>query len=148
MVNAYANMSVPPRSHEVRRIAPPPGGLLAFNLVAALPAHVPPEAALAWFRRFAAEHAAEIAAAPTPHCFIVPQIVPASPAQTPWHEGHRPEVPLPFVTGTATCADPVLVAAVLGRVAGNLYIPGRPVRLGKELLGRWYLFPKSEFPKP
>ena len=141
MVNAYANMSVPPRSHEVRRIAPPPGGLLAFHLVAALPAHVPtnspPEAALAWFRRFVAEHAFEIAAAPVPCRFLVVQVL----------DGLEP---LRRLSGSdlPVCADPTLTAAVLGRVAGNLYIPGRPVRLGKELLGRCYLFPKSEFPKP
>lgn len=136
MVNAYANMSVPPTSRVVRRIEPPRGPQLAFRLAAAAPADAGGDrrdkAALAWFRQFVREHADEIAAAAPPRRFAIARVVPD----------------LAQAGGATVCTDPALAASVVGRIAGTLYVPGRPVRLGPEHAGRWFVLPRSDFPAP
>ena len=47
---------------------------------------------------------------------------------------------------TVCCEDPDLVMAVVGRIAGQLYVPLRPVRVRPEALDLWYLFDRADFP--
>ena len=138
MLNAYANMSVPPTSRVVRRIEPPPRGRFVVGYGAVLPPgfakrrHTP---AVRWlenrFRVF--RDAIEGAAVPRKYA-VVPSL----------RGEERPR----FSDGLPTvfCEDPDLVMAVVGRIAGQLYVPLRPVRVRPEALDLWYLFDRADFP--
>ena len=47
------------------------------------------------------------------------------------------------------CKDPILSISVLGRIAGNIYIPHRQIVLGAWFdNGEYYIFPAQYFTQP
>ncbi len=129
MLDAYHNMSVPPRSTIRWDIRLPDAEHLAFSLSApGLPWSSTDDA-----RAWADAHADDVAAAGrlAPRGFFAVPILPN-------------DTPLP--AGCGLCHDPALAVAVLGRISGGLYIPLRPPRLLVEHYAPRFLFPCSAFP--
>ena len=132
MTDAYHNMSVPPRTR-VQRTVKTVGWHIVFDLalVAGLPEKREGEILTAWFDDFCRDNAAALEAAPRPVGYSMATPLPR-------------DKPLP--DGFRLCVDPVLTVAVLGRVAGGLYIPRRELRLNPDLADRLYAFPARDFP--
>lgn len=129
MLDAYHNMSVPPQSKIRWDIRLPDVEHLAFSLsTPGLPWSSTDDA-----RFWADAHADDIAAAGR----LAPRGFFAVPTLSN-------DAPLP--SGCRLCHDPALVAAVLGRIAGGLYIPLRQPRLLVEHYASFFLFPCSAFP--
>ena len=139
MLNAYANMSVPPTSRVVRRIEPPPRGRFVVGYGAVLPPgfagrrHAP---AVKWLENRLRTFRDAIDGAAVPLKYTVVAALRGE---------ERPRFPddLP----TVFCEDPDLVMALVGRISGTLYVPLRPVRVRPEALDRWYLFDRADFPR-
>ena len=132
MTDAYHNMSVPPRTR-VQRTVTAVGIHIVFDLalVPGLPEKQGGETLAAWFENFCRDNAAALEAAPRP-------------------VGYSMATPLPrdksIPEGFRLCLDHILTVAVLGRVAGGLYIPRRELRLNPNLADRLYAFPARDFP--
>lgn len=132
MTDAYHNMSVPPRSR-VKRTVETVGGRIVFDWTVAFPglATARGDANPGWFGAFRRDNAAALEAAPRPAGYSMATPL---PRDRPLPEGFR------------LCTDPVLTVAVLGRVAGGLYIPRRELRHDPDLADGLYAFPARDFP--
>ena len=136
MRSAYHTLMRPP-SYTLRQVIRPVGPqvLLALEAVAWAPPFQPPSAfptPEAWLADFLRTHAAALEALPRPSGFLI-----ATPA---------PAAELP--EGCRLCTEPLLTVAVLGRVAGNLYIPRRAIALGAWCTaGTRVCFPAEHFPQ-
>ena len=132
MTEAYHNMSVPPRAR-VERTVKTVGWHIVFDLagVAGMPEKNRGETLSAWFDDFCRDNAAALEAAPRPSGYSMATPLPR-------------DKPIP--DGFRLCADPILTVAVMGRVAGGLYIPRRGLHLNLDLTDRLYAFPARDFP--
>ena len=129
MTDAYHNMSVPPRTR-VERSVKTVGWHVVFDL-ASFPKQNGVETLAAWFDAFCRDNAAALEAAPRPVGYSMATTLPRDKS---------------IPDGFRLCVDPVLTVAVLGRVAGGLYIPRRELRLNPDLADRLYAFPARDFP--
>ena len=131
MTNAYCNMSAPPKSRvhkEVRTI----GSHIVFDL-----------AILSWLnlrpddrelgdslQKFEIRNRDALAAVARPTSYMIAVPLP-------------PHGPLP--DGFALCKDQILTVAVLGRLAGGIYIPNRQLSFTQATTQNRFAFPESAF---
>lgn len=132
MTGAYCNMSAPPRSR-VHREVRPLGPHLVFDLalLPGLDASTGDDERACWLRAFEASHADALAAAARPTGYMIAVPLPK--------HGSLPD-------GFALCEDPVLTVAVLGRLAGGIYIPHRKLGFAQATAQARFAFPESAFP--
>ena len=131
MTNAYCNMSAPPRSRvhkEVRTI----GSHVVFDLavLSSLSERPCDNELTCWLRKFESRNRDALAAVarPTGYMIAVP---------LPKHG--------PFPDGFALCKDQILTVAVLGRLAGGIYIPHRKLGFAQAATPSRFAFPESAF---
>ena len=136
MMNAYANMSAPPRSN-VHVATHPVGKQIVFNMQYAgldprLEEHqtMQEKAVLAqeWIADFARKHKAELDAVSRPMGFMIGRSHVSS-------------------DDAIVCEDPILTVAILGRVSRLLYIPRRELGWHACLVGASICFPAKYFPQ-
>ena len=141
-MNAYANMSAPPRSN-VHVATHPVGKQIVFNMQYAgldprLEEHqtMQEKAVLAqeWIADFARKHKAELDAVSRPMGYMV---------GISYSEGDDAVV----CDDAIVCEDPILTVAVLGRVSRLLYIPRRELGWHACLVGASICFPAKYFPQ-
>ena len=121
-MNAYFNMSVPPRSTIAWNIKAA-GERLVFDL-AVLPDGETPEA-------FIRRHAAELDAVKRPRLYMV--------AEPFGRDAALPE-------GYRLCTDPLLAVAVICRTVNGLYVPNRAILPHPAHLAKRFAFPLKDFP--
>ncbi len=136
MINAYCNMSAPPRS-QVQKVVRPVGKLLVFGFscaglqvpgdVPGLPDTVRDARIQDWLADFVRRHAAALDAAARPAGFMIGTAF-ADPGE-PLKDGMTASDVAGF------CRDPVLTVAVLGRMSGRIYIPRRELDLTCHSIG-------------
>ena len=149
MTDAYSNMSVPPHS-KIQKVVRPVGKQVAFNFEKAGLKEPGPELSLTfderealfndWLSDYASKHKAELEAVPRPTGFMVGSIceeILGPPKDTMKRYPDRYHV----------CTDPILTVAILGRMAGLLYVPRRELRLTEEAFSRTIAFPEKFFPQ-
>ena len=134
-MNAYHNMSCPPKSN-IRKVIRPIGR----HIVLCLPSlQTPPledvKACDEWLEKFMLEHKEELEKMPRPTGYVIPE--------------HLKNIVLDddIYPGYGRVNDPVLTVAVLGRMSGGIYIPHREIRLCEALKGYMYAFPARYFPQ-
>ncbi len=136
MMNAYSNMSAPPRS-EVPVVTHIVGKQIVFNIQHAgldprLEANqtMQEKAVLAqeWINDFERKHKAELDAVSRPMGYM---------AGIPYSRGDDAIV----------CEDPILTVAILGRMSHGLYIPRRELGWCACLIAGSYCFPIKYFPQ-
>ena len=131
MTNAYCNMSAPPRSRihkEVRTI----GSHIVFDLalLSGLSERPCDNELTCWLRKFESRHGDALAAVARPTGYMIAVPLP-------------PHGPLP--DGFTLCKDQVLTVAVLGRLAGGIYIPNRQLCFTQATAKFRFAFPESVF---
>ena len=131
MSDVYCNMSVPPRTR-IHKEVRPVGRHLVFDLprLAGIPADADESQLAAWLDGYLGFHAADVEAAPRPDGYMI-----AIPL--------RRAAPLP--DGFSLCQDLGLTVAVLGRLAGGIYIPVRRPRLLPASVNTPRAFPEKFF---
>ena len=140
-MNAYQNMSAPPRS-TIRVTVKPVGE----HILVKLPCHCnslygkltsmkSDSDRSAWLQGFVNEHRPELEAVVRPMGFIVPIIVPIKARVS----DSSPFRSLPVVD------DSFLSLSLLGRMSGGIYIPRREISYSDSLFG-CYAFPARFFP--
>ena len=140
MMNAYHNMSVPPRT-TVNQTVKSVGEHLAFKMseIDFSPPFRPPgdfPTPQAWLDDFLATHQDALESVLRPTGFMV-ALVHEDSRRCQWRNRFWP-----------FCQDPVLAVSVLGRIAGNIYIPLRKITLGPWFdNGKCYIFPRKYFPR-
>ncbi len=147
MRDAYANMSAPPRSR-VQVVVRPVGKQVVFDLRRlglgpALDPEMPPHARAAavqeWTKDFVSQHQAELDDVPRPTGFMAGSVCKTDGAAGDAVKRH-PEA-------YEVCTDPVLAVAILGRVAGTVYVPRRELRLTESSFAAALAFPAKHFPQ-
>ena len=149
MTNAYSNMSVPPHS-KIEKVVCPVGKQIAFNFEKAGLQEPGPELLLTlderealfndWLADFAARHKAELEAVPRPNGFMVGSV--CEEILGPPKDTMKSYPDLYHI-----CTDPLLTVAILGRMAGLLYVPRRELRLNEDSFSRTIAFPAKFFPQ-
>ena len=134
-MNAYHNMSCPPKSN-IRKVIRPIGR----HIVLCLPSlQTPPledvKACDEWLEKFMLEHKEQLEKTPQPTGYVIP----VRPNGVILDEDIYP--------GYRWVHDIVLTVAVLGRMSGGIYIPHREIRLCQALKGEMYAFPAKYFPQ-
>lgn len=146
MMDAYSNMSAPPRSM-VRRVVRPIGRYVKFDIygVDFTPPFKSPQdfpSPQDWLDDFLAQHGEALDAVPRPSGYMI------------GYCNHK-EIS-GYGDDCRICRDPVLTVAILGRVSGTMYIPQRRILFGSWLkkvhakrfmLSRKYVFPERYFPQ-
>lgn len=146
-MDAYSNMSAPPRS-KVKTVVKPIGRYVEFNIYGAdfRPPFRPPQdfpSPQDWLDDFLARHREALDAVPRPSGYMIGD---SSYKGSPYGYGDDRRI----------CRDPVLTVAILGRVSGTMYIPHRRILFGSWLekvhekcfiLARKYVFPERYFPQ-
>ena len=131
MTGAYCNMSAPPRSRvkkEVRTV----GSHIVFDLavLSGLSARPSDDELACWLGKFESRHGDALAAAARPAGYMI-------------------AVPLPrgasLPDGFSLCTDQVLTVAVLGRLAGGIYIPHRKPGFAQATTQSRFAFPENAF---
>ena len=141
-MNAYQNMSAPPRS-TIRVTVKPVGE----HVLVKLPSHCDSirrklwsmnsdSDRASWLQSFVNEHRPELEAVVRPMGFIVPIIIPIKARVS----DSSPFRSLPVVD------DSFLSLSLLGRMSGGIYIPRRKITYSSSLFG-WYAFPVRHFPQ-
>ncbi len=131
MTGAYCNMSAPPRSRvkkEVRTV----GSHIVFDLalLSGLSEHPCDNELVCWLRKFESRHGDALAAAARPAGYMIAVPLPRG-------------TPLP--EGFSLCKDQVLTVAVLGRLAGGIYIPHRKLGFAQATTQSRFAFPENAF---
>ena len=131
MTNAYCNMSAPPRSRvhkEVRTI----GSHIVFDLavLSGLSERPCDNELTCWLRKFESRHGDALVAVTRPTGYMIAVPLP-------------PHGPLP--DGFTLCKDQILTVAVLGRLAGGIYIPNRQLCFTQATAKFRFAFPESAF---
>ena len=149
MTNAYRNMSVPPHS-KIQKVVRPVGRQIAFNMEkigledpgARLTMAYDKHEALIndWLADFVCRHKTELEAVPRPAGFMIGSIceVFSGPQKTCMKE---------YPDAYVFCTDPILTVAVIGRMAGLVYVPRRELRLAEKSFYDTYAFPAKYFPQ-
>ena len=131
MTNAYCNMSAPPRSRvhkEVRTI----GSHIVFDLavLSGLSERPCDNELTCWLRKFEGRNRDALAAVARPTGYMI-------------------AVPLPkqglLPAGFTFCTDQMLTVAILGRLAGGIYIPNRQLCFTQATAKFRFAFPESAF---
>ena len=131
MTNAYCNMSAPPRSRvhkEVRTI----GSHIVFDLavLSGLSERPCDNELTCWLRKFESRHGDALVAVTRPTGYMI-------------------AVPLPkqglLPAGFSFCTDQMLTVAILGRIAGGIYIPNRQLYFTQATAKFRFAFPESAF---
>ncbi len=131
MTNAYCNMSAPPRSRvhkEVRTI----GSHIVFDLdvLSGLSERPCDNELTCWLRKFEIRNRDALAAVSRPTGYMI-------------------AVPLPkqglLPAGFSFCTDQMLTVAILGRIAGGIYIPNRQLCFTQATAKFRFAFPESAF---
>ena len=137
-MNAYHNMSGPPRS-KIQMTVYPVGPQFSIRLADFLPEEYPDEDGtwvINWVERFIRDHRSELDSVPRPSGYMIASYSKKFPSGKEF-----PDV---------RCKDPVLAVAVLGRLVGDLYIPRREISFSNSYYG-WecgaYQFPAKYFPQ-
>ena len=147
MRDAYANMSAPPRT-EVKVVVRPVGKQVVFDLSRlglgpAFDAAMSPQerdaAVQEWVRCFVRRHQSEFDAAARPTGFMAGTVFKAGVEADGVLKRHP--------DAYQVCADPVLAVAILGRVAGTVYVPRRALRLTERSFATALAFPAKHFPQ-
>lgn len=81
---------------------------------------------LAWLNAYIAEHAQELSDTPIPQRFTIPQ-----------QSDH-------CFDKEVLCSDLNLTIAIVGRIAGHIYIPNRPIQITQEHLCNYYTLLKKD----
>ena len=148
MMDAYCNMSAPPRT-TVKRVVRPIGKQIVFGLGCTgvgvayngKKTDQQREADIRnWFEDFVRRHQAELDAVPRPTGFMVGSLCEDLYAPLDDLLRHYPGV-------YQICTDPILTVAVLGRVSGLIYIPRRELRLTRDTVFGTIGFPAKYFPQ-
>ncbi len=131
MSDVYCNMSVPPRTR-IHKEVRPVGRHLVFDLarVTGISADADESQLSDWLDDYLRAHAADVDAARRPNGYMI-----AIPL--------RRTAPLP--DGFSLCQDQALTVAVLGRLAGGIYIPARRPRLLPAAVNAPQAFPEKLF---
>ncbi len=146
MMDAYSNMSAPPRS-KVRQVVRPIGRYVKFDIygVDFTPPFKSPQdfpSPQDWLDDFLAQYGEALDAVPRPSGYMIGYCD---------HKGIYG-----YGDDCRICRDPVLTVAILGRMSGTLYIPHRRILFGSWLekvhekclmLSRQYVFPERYFPQ-
>ena len=149
MTNAYCNMSVPPRS-KIQKVVRPVGKQIAFNFEKSGIQEPGPDILLTfderealfndWLADFASRHKAELEAVPRPTGFMVGSICEKNLGPPKDTMKRYPDL-------YHVCEDPILTVAILGRMAGLVYVPRRELRLTEDSFSRTIAFPARFFPQ-
>lgn len=144
-MNAYCNMGVPPRT-AVKQIVRPIGRYVEFNIYDAdfsPPFKSPKDFCVPqdWLGDFLSHHGDALDAIQRPSGYMI------------GYCGHK-DISY-YGDDCRICRDPILTVAILGRVAGTLYIPHRRIQFGRwlerdfdsSILECKYLFPERYFPQ-
>ena len=149
MTNAYCNMSAPPRS-KIQKVVRPVGKQVAFNMDKIgledpsgwlTLTYADREALINdWLTDFVCRHKAELDAVARPTGFMVGSVCEAfsGPQKT-----CMKEYPSTYIF----CTDPILTVAVIGRMAGLVYVPRRELRLTENSFYDTFAFPAKYFPQ-
>jgi hypothetical protein len=142
-------MSAPPRS-KIQKVVRPVGKQVAFNFEKAGIQEPGPDLLLTiderealfndWLSDYVSQHKAELEDVPRPTGFMVGSIceeILGPPKNT---MKRYPDL-------YHVCTDPILTVAILGRMAGLLYVPRRELRLTEEAFSRTIAFPEKFFPQ-
>lgn len=136
MKDAYSNVAGPPRTR-VRRDVRPVGKQIVF---AVQNCDIGLLYSLDYVKEFARQHKTELDAVPRPTGFMV---------ATRWNKNNCKTME-DFVQAHPdfyqVCTDPILTLAILGRVAGSIYVPHRELQLTKDSLFPMS-FPAKYFPQ-
>ena len=131
-------MSGPPRS-KIQMTVYPVGPQFSICLADFLPEEYPDEDGtwvINWLERFIRDHRSELNSVPRPSGYMIAK----------WSKAFPSGKEIPDVR----CKDPVLAVAVLGRLAGDIYIPRREISFSNSYYG-WeksaYQFPAKYFPQ-
>ena len=148
MMDAYSNMSAPPRS-KVKMVVRPIGRQIVFDLRRVglgpsynlkQPQYERSAIIQAWVKDFVSKHKVELDAVPRPTGFMVGSICEDINAPLDdlmrWHPGVY-----------QVCTDPILTVAILGRVSGLIYVPRRELRLTEDSFDDTICFPAKYFPQ-
>ncbi len=131
MTNAYCNMSAPPRSRVHKEVRPfGPHIVFDLSILSGLSECPCDNELVCWLRKFESRHGDALAAAARPAGYMI-----AVPLQK---QGQLPD-------GFTLCKDQVLTVAVLGRLAGGIYIPNRQLCFTRATAKSRFAFPESAF---
>ena len=146
-MDAYSNMSCPPRT-KIQKVVRPVGKQIAFDLEKAGLEEPGPDLLLTldereamfndWLSDFVSQHRAELEAVPRPTGFMVGSVceeILGPPKDTMKRYSDLYHV----------CTDPILTVAILGRMAGLVYVPRRELRLTEDSFSRTIAFPAKFF---
>ncbi len=148
MIDAYCNMSVPPQS-KIQIVVRPIGKQVVFDLGRAgirvpcdlgRPSQECDKSVREWLAGFVSQHKAELDAVPRPLGFMVGSLCEEINASLEDLMRSHPGV-------YHVCRDPILTIAVLGRMAGLIYIPQRELRLTDDSFDDTICFPAKYFPQ-
>ncbi|MGN0833085.1 MAG: hypothetical protein ACI4RD_05495 [Kiritimatiellia bacterium] len=149
MTNAYSNMSAPPRSR-IQKVVRPVGRQVAFNFEKAGLQEPGADLYLTfagreelyndWLIDYASRHKAELEAVRRPAGFMVGSVCEAILGPPKDTMKRYPDL-------YHVCTDPILTVAILGRMAGLLYVPRRELRLANGDFSRTIAFPAKFFPQ-
>ena len=148
MMDAYSNMSAPPRS-KMQITVKPIGRQIVFDLGCAgvgvayngEKTDQQREADVRrWFEDFVRRHKAELDAVPRPTGFMVGSLCDDLDAPLSDLMQRHPGI-------YQVCTDPILTVAILGRVSGMIYVPRRELRLTRDSVEDTIGFPAKYFPQ-
>ncbi len=130
-MNAYCNMSVPPRTQVAWTIVPV-GELLVFDLafVAGAPRKAEEAEFREWFDAFARENAEALENVRRPDFYMASVKVTSSAMRK---------------HGYPLCNDKILTFAIVSRMSDGIYIPGRQPTPRLEHISAKYAFQKGDF---
>ena len=137
-MDAYQNMSCPPRSR-IQMTVYPVGPQFSIRLADFLPEEYLDEDSswvVSWLERFMRDHKSELDSVQRPSGFMIAKM------SKKFSSGKE--------IFDVRCKDPVLAVAILGRLAGDIYIPRREISFSCSHYG-WersaYQFPAKYFPQ-
>ena len=149
MTNAYCNMSAPPRS-KMQKVVRPVGKQVAFCMDKIgleepggwLSLRFDKRQALIddWLVDFVNRHKDELDAVLRPTGFMVGSICEV-------FEGPQKTCMKDYPDAYIFCPDPILTVAVIGRMAGLVYVPRRELRLVEDSFYDTFAFPAKYFPQ-
>ena len=131
MTNAYCNMSAPPRSRVHKEVRPfGPHIVFDFAILSWLKLRPDDKELGESLLKFESRNRDALAAVSRPTGYMIAVPLP-------------PHGPLP--DGFTLCKDQVLTVAVLGRLAGGIYIPHRKLGFAQATTQNRFAFPESAF---
>ena len=131
MTNAYCNMSAPPRSRVHKEVRPfGPHIVFDFAILSWLNLRPGDKELATILQKFESRNRDALATVSRPAGYMIAVPLPS-------------HGPLP--DGFTLCKDPVLTVAILGRLAGGIYIPNRQLCFTQATAKSRFAFPESAF---